>query len=344
MATPRPVKGLLLMNVGTPDDPSPGSVRRFLREFLSDDRMLDIPAVLRWLLLHLIILPVRPRRSAESYRKIWTERGSPLMFHSRDLEQAVRTALAGEYAVELGMRYGNPSLESALEKLWSRGVEELTVLPLYPQNAASSTSSSLSRVYELVRRKWDVLPLKVVGPFFDHPGFLDAFAEVARPAIERARAEKVLFSFHGVPERHVRKSDRTGRHCLESASCCDALTQVNRGCYRAEAFYIARELARRLELPQDRYQVSFQSRLGRTVWVRPYTDHLIPELAQQGVKRLAVVCPAFVADCLETVEEIGIRAKESFVAAGGEELVLVPSLNATPRWVQAVGELVRSGG
>ncbi|MBM7118425.1 ferrochelatase [Archangium primigenium] len=334
-------KGLLLLNLGTPDAPETGAVRRYLREFLSDRRVLDIHPVGAWLLLHAIILPFRSPKSAHAYRTVWTAQGSPLMVHSRALTAEVARALEGEYVVELAMRYGNPSIPDAVARLRARGVSDFTVLPLYPQEAPSSSGSSLARVYEVLGSGWDVPNVRAVPAFHDHPGFLDAFSEVARPVLSDARADHVLFSFHGVPERHVRKTDTSGTHCLASASCCDALTDVNRHCYRAQSYATARGLAARLGLAPGTWSVSFQSRLGRTPWVSPYTDFVLPELAAQGVKRLAVMCPSFVADCLETVEEIGIRAREQFLASGGESLTLVPSLNGHPTWVEAVVRLVR---
>jgi ferrochelatase len=334
-------KGLLLVNLGTPDAPQSGPVRRYLREFLSDPRVVDIHPVGRWLLLNLIILPFRPAKSAHAYRTIWMPEGSPLLVHSRALTAAVTGRLAGEYEVELAMRYGTPSLPEAVARLHARGVRDFTVLPLYPQEAPSSSGSSLARTYEVLGGLWDVPNVRAVPAFHDDPGFLGAFAEVARPVLTGCRADHVLFSFHGVPERHVRKSDATGRHCLASAGCCDVLTEANRHCYRAQCYATARGLAERLGLAAEAWSVSFQSRLGRTPWVKPYTDLVLPELAARGVKRLAVMCPAFVADCLETLEEVGIRAREQFVACGGESLTLVPSLNAHPAWVDAVVRLVR---
>ncbi|RYZ33494.1 MAG: ferrochelatase [Myxococcaceae bacterium] len=342
MVLPSTKRGLLLINLGTPDAPESGPVRRYLREFLNDPRVIDIHPVGRWFLLNLFILPFRPAKSAEAYRKVWTKEGSPLLVYSRELEAAVAERLKGDYEVALAMRYGNPSLPDAIAALKAKGVSEFTVLPLYPHEAASSASSSLARTYEVLAEGWDVPNVRAVPAFFDDAGFLDAFAAVARPVIDEARADHVLFSFHGLPERHMRKSDPTGQHCLASAGCCDVLGDANRHCYRAQCFDTARNLARRLALPEGGYTVSFQSRLGRTPWVKPYTDIVLPELAAKGVKRLAVMCPAFVADCLETLEEVGIRAKEQFVEAGGESLTLVPSLNAHPEWVDAVVRLVRA--
>jgi ferrochelatase len=337
-------QGLLLVNLGTPDAPETGAVRRYLREFLSDPRVLDLPALARWALLEGVILPTRPARSAEAYRKVWTEHGSPLLFHGRTLAARLQDALGPEWVVELGMRYGSPSLVTALAALRAAGTRTVTVFPLYPQYASSSTGSTLERVYQLAGAPWNVSALRVIPPFFDHPGFLDAWTEVARPVLAEARADHVLFSFHGLPERQIRKSDASGRHCLASPGCCDVEVAENRWCYRAQCFATARALTGRLALSPERCTVSFQSRLGRTPWVKPYTDLLLGELARKGVRRLAVLCPAFVADCLETLEEIGIRARADFQRAGGEALTLIPSLNAHPAWVRALVQLVRESG
>jgi len=334
--------GLLLMNLGTPDAPTVAAVRRYLREFLSDPRVIDIPPVARWLLLNFIILVFRPPKSAKAYRKIWEEGGSPFLLRSLEFTQRLSIELQGEFEVELGMRYGRPSLEAALARLKAKKIRSLTLMPLYPQYAASSTSSSLEKAYRLIGQAWDVLPIRVVPPFFDEPGFLDAWAAAAAPVIRQSRADHVLFSFHGLPERHIRKSDSTGAHCLASNQCCDQLSTANFNCYRAQAFHTAREAAGRLGIPAQGFSVSFQSRLGRTHWIRPYTDVWVQQLAQRGVRRLAVLCPAFVADCLETLEEIGIRARETFCSAGGEELTLVPCLNDHPAWVRAAADLARS--
>ncbi|MGZ6164001.1 MAG: ferrochelatase, partial [Myxococcaceae bacterium] len=301
-------QGVLLINLGTPDAPETGPVRRYLREFLSDPRVLDISPVGRAALLYGVVLPFRPAKSAEAYRKIWMKEGSPLLVHGQALAQRLQDALGPGWAVELGMRYGNPPLRSAIERLRARGIRELTVVPLYPQYASSSTGSSLELVYRLVGEAWNVETLRVLPPFYDRPAFLDAFADVARPVLAEARPDHVLFSFHGLPERQVKKSDLTGAHCLARADCCDVQVPANRWCYRMQCFFTARAVAQRLALDPARWTVTFQSRLGRTPWIKPYTDLVIPELARGGAKRLAVFCPAFVADCLETLEEIGIRA------------------------------------
>ena len=261
------------------------------------------------------------------------------MKHGLDLAAAVRARLGADWAVELGMRYQRPSIASALEKLRAAGADSVVVFPLYPQYSSSSTGSSAEEVFRVVSRAWVTPSLAFVEPFYDDAGFIDAFAAQGAPVIAAQRPDHVLMSFHGLPERHMRKADATGAHCLASVGCCDRIVAANRHCYRAQCFATARALAARLQLADGTWSVSFQSRLGRTPWIRPYTDVVLPELAAAGKKRVAVFCPAFVADCLETLEEIGIRARRDFTAAGGESLTLVPSLNASPRWVEAVAAL-----
>jgi ferrochelatase len=322
--------GLLLINLGTPDAPTTPAVRRYLREFLSDPRVIDIGAVARWVLLNVFILPTRPAKSAHAYQQIW-DGGSPLLLHSKDLAAGVQRALGDTWQVELAMRYGTPSIEQGLAAL--RGCERIVVLPLFPQYAASSTATACARVMELASARWDVAPLDFVPAFHADDGFLAAWAEVARPALAEARPDHVLFSFHGLPERQIKKS--CDERCLTDG-CCERQMPT---CYRAQCFATARALAERLAITD--FTVCFQSRLGRTPWITPHTDVLLDELPKRGIKRLAVMCPAFVADCLETLEEIGLRARAQFKAAGGDELVLIPSLNATPAWIDAVATIAR---
>lgn len=336
------MNGLLLVNLGTPDAPSTAAVRSYLREFLSDPRVLDINPVGRALLLYGIILPFRPARSAAAYRTIWGERGSPLLFHGEDLAAGMRESLGSEWTVAFGMRYGRPTLAAALAELEAAGVDRVVVAPLYPQYASSSTGSTLERVFELAGERTAVPTLTVLPDFYDQPEFVGAVAEVARPHLEAFGADHVLFSMHGLPERHVRATDYSGAHCLASGDCCDRIVAANRKCYRAQCYATARRVAARLGLEDGTWTVGFQSRLGRTPWIQPYTDVLIPELVQQrGVKRLAVLCPSFSADCLETIEEIGIRAREQLEGCGGESLLQVPCVNAEPVWVDALTALVR---
>ena len=342
MSDQRPI-GVLLLNLGTPDAPTTPDVRRYLREFLSDPRVIDVHPLGRWLLLNLVILPFRPAKSARAYQQVWGSDGSPLLAHSRRLTEAVRAALGPGYVVDLGMRYGKPAIPTALAALAAANPRKLVAVPLFPQYSSAASGSAVERVYEVVGHGWNVPAVDTRGAFYDHPGFIGAFVEVARRHLQAFRADYVLFSYHGLPERHMHKSDPTGRHCLASPGCCDAIVPANQNCYRAQCFATTRALVAGLGLTPERHGVSFQSRLGRTPWIHPYTDLVLPELAKAGHKRLAVMCPAFVADCLETLEEIGIRAKEQWRGLGGEELLLVPSLNAEPAWVNAVADMVRAG-
>jgi ferrochelatase len=256
----------------------------------------------------------------------------------------IREAMGPGQLVELGMRYGRPSIPEAIERLRQAGATRLVVAPLYPQYSSSATGSSLEAVFAELARRHVVTPVAVLPAFYEDPGFISAFAAVGAPVLAREKPDHVLFSFHGLPERHVKASDHSGSHCLQSAGCCDAIGPANRDCYRAQCHATARTLAVRLGLAPGSWSICFQSRLGRTPWIKPYTDVLLDELAKDGKKRLCVFCPAFVADCLETLEEIGIRAREQFVAAGGESLTLVPSLNASPAWVDALVALLRRTG
>lgn len=333
--------GLMLVNLGTPDSTNPDDVRTYLDEFLSDPRVLDINPVVRWLLLHLIILRKRPHDSSEAYKAIWTDRGSPLMFHGLDLAEKV-SALLGDVHVELTMRYQNPSIAAALENFRQKGIDKIVVFPMFPQYSSAAWGSAVEKVYAEVNKRWNVPSIAVVPPFYDHAAFLEAWKPIAVPVLDELQPDKVLMSFHGLPERHCTKSDESGgKHCFQTANCCDVIVQANRNCYRAQCLATARGIAGVLGLQDDQWEMSFQSRLGRDPWVKPYTDERIVELARSGVKRLAVMCPAFVADCLETLEEIGIRAREDFQAHGGEDLRLVPSLNSHDAWAQAVAKIVR---
>jgi ferrochelatase len=330
------------VNLGTPDDTSVPAVRRYLDEFLMDGRVIDISDFARFLLVKLIVLPRRPRLTGEAYEQIWTEDGSPLLFHTERLAEAVRERLGADVPVEIAMRYGNPSIASALDRMRARGVDRLVIFPLYPQYASATTGTVVEKVWELAGKRWNTPSLVNVGAFYDDPGFIEAERQVAAPALEEFRPEHVVMSFHGVPERHIFKGDESpgAQHCLKSGDCCDTIGVANRNCYRAHCIHTARAIARALALPSDQWTLAFQSKFGRDKWIEPATDALVVQLAQQGKKRIAVMCPAFVADCIETLEEIAIRAKEDFVAAGGEDLLLVPSLNAHPAWADTVARLV----
>lgn len=326
-------RGLLLINLGTPDAPDTKSVRRYLREFLSDARVINLPAVIRYALLYAFILPFRPKQSAHAYQAIWTEQGSPLLVHSRNLVEKLAANLGDQYKVALGMRYGKPSLTDALSQL--EDCQHLTLLPLYPQFSSAATGSSLELILELLAQKPVQPSLTLVRDFYQHAGFIHPQAELIRPYV--AAHDFVLFSFHGVPERHLAKS---GCANVCQSSCHNPL--IN-NCYRAQCYATANQLAQVVSLPSSHYSVAFQSRLGKTPWIKPYTDEVLPQLAAQGVRRLAVVCPSFVADCLETLEEIGLRAKAQWLELGGETLSLVPCLNANEAWVEGVKSICGIG-
>ncbi len=333
--------GLLVVNLGTPDSTDVGDVRRYLREFLSDPRVIDMNPIGRWLLLNLIILPRRPKESAHAYRQIWTERGSPLLFHGEDLVELLRQQFM-DTPIELAMRYQNPSIARGMKALQDAGVDRVVILPLFPHQSSAAWGSAVERCFQIAAKLWDVPALHVVPPFFDHPGFIDSFAAIAKRHLSDFDADLVMMSYHGLPERHVTRGEVGGSACLQTPGCCDALTATNRNCYRAQCYQTSRLLADAIGLKEDQWEVAFQSRLGRDPWIKPYTDHRLIDLAGAGIRRLAVMSPAFVADCLETIEELGIRAKEDFVAAGGEDLLLIPSLNAEPVWVSALTELLAS--
>lgn len=330
--------GFLLINLGTPDAPDTASVRRYLREFLFDPYVITMNPVGRWLLLNLIILPTRPAKSAEAYRAIWTDEGSPLLVNMERLTQKVSDRLKDQGPVVLAMRYGSPSIPKGVQALHDQGVTRVVVLPLYPQYATSSTESSLARVREVNKKLASPMELIEVRDFFEDPRFLDGVIKRMKESFAGGKPDHILFSYHGLPESHLKVLDPSG-HCLGSADCCAAMVPANRDCYRAQSYATTRALVKALGLAEDEYSVAFQSRLGREPWIKPYTDEVIPKIAARGVKHLGVVVPSFTADCLETLEEIGIRGKEQFIEEGGEELTLVPCNNAMDSWADGVAEI-----
>lgn len=331
--------GVLLINVGTPDSPEVPAVRRYLREFLTDGRVLTIPAILRWVLVNFIIAPFRGPKSAHAYKSIWTDRGSPLLVNGQNLAIALQQELDANYIVRLAMRYGNPSIESVINELLEHHqVDELIVAPLYPQYSSSATGTSIERVGQILAKR-DVIPaVRFIGDFFDDEGFLTAQADIAREKLAPFKADHVLMSYHGLPESHVKAT--TQNHCLVTLNCCEQVSNKNRFCYRAQCFATSRLLANKLGLNASEYSVAFQSRLAGTPWIQPFTDKILADLHSKGIRRLAVTVPSFVSDCLETIEEIGDRARSDWRALGGEDFLLIPCVNADPRWVKALGALV----
>ncbi|MCL5098852.1 MAG: ferrochelatase [Candidatus Omnitrophica bacterium] len=331
-------RGVLLVNLGSPDSTRVNDVRRFLREFLMDARVLDAPYLTRFCLVHFCILPFRARKTAEAYRKIWRPEGSPLIVISEKFMTAVQKQLA--IPVALGMRYQNPSIETAIRELRAQDVDELLLFPLYPHYAMSSYESVVARVRDVLGRLAPNLNLKVVPPFYDDPDYLEAMMASATDYLRRG-FDHLLFSFHGLPERHLRKADPTGNHCLVADNCCARPSPAHRTCYRAQALLTVDSVAKRAGIPKSQYSVAFQSRLGRDPWLKPYTEHELVRLAKSGIKKLLVICPSFVTDCLETLEEIGLRGRETFRSAGGGELCPIPCLNDHPQWTSAAAKIVR---
>jgi len=336
----RPV-GVLLIQLGTPDSTEVSDVRSYLREFLSDPRVLDMSAPARALLLNAVILPFRPRRSAEQYEKIWTEAGSPLTIHTEALAREVQGALGEGYRVVYGMRYKNPPLEQAVDRLLAEGCDRIVVLPLFPQYASASTGSALEEALRVIGRRWNVPEVVTIDDFHSDPGFIGAVAGVARPLLQGFGPDHVILSYHGLPEKQVKKSDPTGQWCLTRDDCCDRIVEANRFCYRAQCFATTRALAEELKLEPGSYSTTFQSRLAGQKWIEPYTDVEVSALREAGVRRLAVLTPSFTADCLETLEEIGIRLRAQWESLGGEDLLLVPCVNAEPGWVAGVADMIR---
>lgn len=331
-------QGVLLVNLGSPDSPSVPDVRRYLREFLMDGRVLDAPWPIRFGVVHFAILPSRPKESAEAYHKIWTPEGSPLVVTSHQVRAALATRIT--VPVELAMRYQNPSIPDALSRLAGQGVKRLLVIPLFPHFAMSSFETAVERVRKVVSRHNLGMHVEVQPPYFDHPEYLTALVASAQPYLDRG-FDHLLFSFHGIPERHLRKSDPTKRHCLQAPNCCEAASPAHATCYRAQCFRTMAGFVRLANIPKARYSVAFQSRLGRDPWLKPYTDHELERFGKAGVKRLLVICPAFVSDCLETLEEIGMRGRETFQQAGGGDYEQIPCLNNHPLWIATLEGMVK---
>jgi protoporphyrin/coproporphyrin ferrochelatase len=331
-------KGVLLVNLGSPDSPSVADVRRYLREFLMDARVLDVNWLLRFCIVNFAILPSRPKHSAEAYQKIWIPAGSPLVVTSRNVQTELQRRLP--IPVELAMRYQHPSIPQAVRNLHQKGVDEILLIPLFPHYAMSSFETAVERVKEVAASLAPQMRVQVQPPCYDHPDYIAALVASAQEFLGQGY-DHLLFSYHGLPERHMRKADPTGRHCLASGNCCETPSPAHATCYRAQCFKTTAAFVRQAGVPKGKYSISFQSRLGRDPWLKPYTDFELPRLAERGVKKLLVICPAFVADCLETLEEIGLRGRESFQAAGGTELTLIPCLNEHPLWLKALEGMAR---
>jgi len=328
-------KGVLLVNLGTPDSPEVADVRKYLDQFLMDERVIDVNAFKRALLVKGIIVPFRSPKTSKLYKEIWDGNGSPLLYYSKIQANLLQEKLGDEYHVELAMRYQNPSILSALEKMKAGLVESIKVIPMFPQYASASTGSVMQSVMEIISKWPTVPPVSFVSSFHDNDLVIETFANNALK-YQPDSYDHVLFSFHGLPERQLLKCDHTGHYCLKQDNCCESMNDINKFCYSAQGYDTARLIAAKLNIARENYTVCFQSRLGKEPWVQPYTTDVLKKLAGEGKKRLLVFSPAFVADCLETLYEITVEYHEEFKALGGEHVQLVESLNDDPRFIDAL--------
>lgn len=330
--------GILLINLGTPDSSAPSDVRRYLIEFLTDERVIDLPWLQRQFLVRGLIVPRRYKTSAKAYKEIWTSEGSPLLVHGNRLKAALQKELGGRFLVELAMRYQNPSIEVGLDALLKQGISDLIILPLFPHYASATTGSVHQKVMETLSRRHVIPKVTFIDQYCDHPGLLEAFCATAK-AHPITDYDHVLFSFHGLPERQLTKVD-CYNHCLSSSNCCEKIDAINKNCYAAQCYATATALAKRLEISRQKYTISFQSRLGKEPWLQPYTAQTIVDLAKNKKENVLVFCPSFVCDCLETLYEIKVEYAEDFRKAGGKQLTLVEGLNDSPAWVQGLRNII----
>ena len=330
--------GVLLLQLGTPNSPSTSDVRKYLREFLMDGRVIDVPYLLRQILVNGIIANFRAPKSAKLYKEIWTDEGSPLMIYGKQVEKELQNKLGNEYVVELGMRYQQPSMRDSLERFRAAKIDKLILFPLYPQYASSSTGSSLQLAFETIA-KWNVMPeVSALSSYYNHPDYIRLWAEKGK-AMNDGSFDAFMFTFHGVPWRHIRRTE-CGGNCQKGPQECPALNAQNHVCYRAQCFENARAVRDAAGLDPQKTYITFQSRLGKDPWLTPYTDETLIRLAKEGKKRILVFSPSFTADCLETIHEVGAEYNELFQEHGGEKLVLVPSMNCDSDWIQFLQDRV----
>ena len=332
--------GILLVNLGTPDSPEVSDVRRYLREFLMDERVIDIPYWKRWLLINLIIAPLRGPKSSVEYKKLWNEKGSPLKYYGEELTELLAAEMGDDFELVLAMRYQNPSIRKGLQELQAKGVSNMVVVPLFPQYAEASTGSVIVKVAEEVKSLGIDTPYEMIEWFHHEEVFIDVLAQIGKAHLERDSWEHILFSYHGLPERQIAKAKYKG--CCNFAEECPVDKGSCQQCYRFACYETTKLLANALGLKKEQYTTCFQSRLGKTPWIKPYTDDVIKSLAERGVKSVLAFSPAFVADCLETTIEVGEEYRDMFMEHGGERWQLVESLNVHPAWVAALKTLIEA--
>jgi len=333
------MKGALLINLGSPDSPEPKDVKKYLDQFLMDERVIDLPYLLRAFLVKGIILNTRPKKSAAAYKKIWWNEGSPLIVLSKRLLNKVQKQT--NIPVALAMRYGNPSIEKGLQELHNKGVTEVLLIPLYPQFAMATTETILVLAEEIRKKQFPNMKFTSLPAFYNQEDYIENLSNSIKTELEKQTFDYVLFSYHGVPERHIKKSDITKSHCTIDGQCCVTASPAHEFCYRHQCYETTKQVAEKLGLKEENHSTSFQSRLGRDPWLQPYTDATIDSLAQNGIKKLAVVTPAFVSDCLETIEEIGMEASHSFKENGGEVFTTIPCLNDNDDWATTLSNWIQ---
>ena len=327
------------MNLGSPDSTSVPDVRRYLNEFLMDEKVIDVPYLLRLFLVRGIISPFRAPKSAKAYRSIWTDEGSPLVVLTNQLQQALQAKV--DEPVTVAMRYGNPSPKDAFEELRSKNpdLKEVVLVPLYPHYAMSSYETAVEYAYQIHKKEQYAFKLTAIEAFYKDSDYIHALSDSIKPFLAQDY-DHIVFSYHGIPERHVKKTDPTKNHCLSVENCCSVDSPAHAKCYRHQIILTTHLVAAELGIPKEKYSFSFQSRLGRDEWLKPYTVNRLRELPNEGIKKLLVVCPAFVSDCLETLEEMGEEGKEIFLEHGGESFTLIPCMNVHPLWVQTLAKWV----
>jgi ferrochelatase len=325
-------RAVLLVNLGSPDSPSVPDVRRYLREFLGDERVIDLASPLRYALLEGIILRTRPKKSAHAYASIWQPEGSPLIITSRSVRDKLAATLGEATPVYLAMRYGQPSIASVITQMAADGINEVLLFPQYPHYAMSSWETVAVKVYAERAKLAPHLQITTVQPFYQDADYIEALHAVAAPYLAQPH-DHLLFSYHGIPERHLRKADSSKAHCTTVADCCTTCSPAHATCYKAQVLATTRAFVARAKISPAKHSVSFQSRLAGEPWLSPFTDHVLEILPKEGKKRLLVLCPAFVTDCLETIEEISGEGREGFLAAGGESFQQIPCLNDHPAYI-----------